>query len=608
MMRTAGAVLLATLCALIGVRSVTASQLSVEQQIKAGLVPPVLVRDEAPARTPITVRMKALNVPGVSIAVIHNGKLEWAGGFGTRDDKSAPVTVDTLFQAGSVSKPLTAVAVMKRVQGRTLALDTDVNQYLKSWKIPPSPFTDRSPVTLRELLSHSAGVTVSGFGGYAVGEPVPTLIQVLNGEPPARTEPITVDVVPGTIWRYSGGGYVIVQQALLDTTGASFPQLMRENVLVPFGMSQSSFDQPLAPALQARVAVPHAFDGTPQKEGPHIYPEMAPAGLWTTASDLARFAIGVQRALAGLSEDVLSQATARAMLRDTPPGVKKPGRQPGLGFFVGGKTDRKYFEHPGGNAGYSAYFMAYESGDGVVVMINSSSNEASRLTDDIFRTVAYAYNWPDFGPVQRTLTKIPPRSFDRYVGAYRSDSGALLTFWRDREHLNARIWGEPSSEMFPTSNREYFSRTSDRTWAFSEAGNAVTGVTLSEQANARRFTRLDDREGRNAVERSIELDKRVGNQTPAPGGQQALLGFMAGVMNGNPDYSQLVPEYADYVRRELSVLQKILREFGPPQSASFKRVLPNGQDVYSIVFATGTRDLEVLLAPDGRIHQTMFNR
>jgi len=552
--------------------------------------------------------MKELHIAAVSVAVIRNGKLDWAGGFGTRDEKGSPTTVDTLFQAGSVSKPLTAVAVLELAQQRKLDLDADVNQYLKSWRVPPSPFTERSPVTLRELLSHSAGINVSGFGGYAVGEPVPTLIQVLNGEPPARTEPIRVTVAPGTVWRYSGGGYVIVQQALLDTTGTPFPQLMRQRVLAPFGMNQSSFEQPLAPERLARAAIPYAFDGTPQREGPHIYPEMAPAGLWTTASDLARFAIGVQRALAGLSEDVLSQAMARSMLRDIPPGVQKAGRQPGLGFFVGGKTGRKYFEHPGGNEGYSAYFMAYENGDGVAVMINTSSNESSRLTDDIFRTVAYAYDWPDFGPVHRALTTIPPATFDRYVGAYRSDSGALLTFWREGEHLHARIWGEPSLEMFPTSDREYFSRTSDRTWAFSEAGRAVTGVALSEQSNERRFTRLDDREGRIAVESSIDLEKRVRNQTPAPGGEQALLGFMAAVMNGDPDYAQLVPDYADYVRRELPVLQKILREFGAVKSASFKRVLPNGEDVYSIMFETGPRDLEVLLAPDGRIHQTMFNR
>src|SRR5687767_8990660 len=392
------------LCALIGVRSVAVQQLSVEQQINAGLIPPVLVRDETPARTPLTVRMKELNVSAVSIAVIRNGSLEWAGGFGARDEKGSPVTVDTLFQAGSVSKGLTSMAVMTLVQARRLNLDADVNQYLKSWKIPQSSFTAQSPVTLRQLLSHSAGVTQSGFGGYEAGEPVPTLLQVLDGEPPARHPPIRVDVTPGTIWRYSGGGYVIVQQALMDTTGAPFPTLMRETVLSPFGMSHSTFEQPLAKDLQARAAIPYAVDGTPLRGGPRTHPEMAPAGLWTTPSDLARFAIGIQRALAGFSEGVLSQASARAMLSGGPQGLQLPsGRRSrlGLGVPTGGETDRKFFFLPGGNAGYSAYVLAYERGDGVAIMVNNNGGDSTRLTQDIVRTVAYAYDWPDFVPAQR---------------------------------------------------------------------------------------------------------------------------------------------------------------------------------------------------------------
>jgi CubicO group peptidase (beta-lactamase class C family) len=597
------------LCALIGVRSL-AAQVSIEQQIKAGLVPPVVVKDEPLALTPLSTRMKELLVSAVSIAVIHNGKLEWAGGFGTRDQKGSPVTVDTLFQAGSIGKPLTAVAVMKLVQDRKLDLDTDVSQYLKSWKIPPSSFTDHNPVTLRELLSHSAGVNVSGFGGYEAGAPVPTLTQVLNGEPPARTQPIRVDVAPGTIFRYSGGGYVIVQQALTDTTGTPFPRLMRERVLVPFGMRQSSFEQPLTADLQARAAIPYAADGTPLREGPHIYPEMAPAGLWTTSSDLARFAIGIQQALAGRSDGVLSQAIARSMLNGLPQGLHVPatrGRRPGLGLFVGGKTDRKFFEHNGGNAGYAAYVMAYDSGDGVAVMINKSGNDASRLTDDIVRTIAYVYDWPDFAPAQRTLTTIAPADFDRYVGAYQSDSGALATFWRG-EHLNARIWEQPASEIFPTSTLEYFSRMSDRRWTFSGAGGSVAGVKLSENGDERVFTRLDDGAGRNAVERSIELERRIKNQTPAPGGEQALLESIAGVMNGNPNYAQMVPEFGNLVRRILPGLQKMFGEYGPAKSASFKRVRPDGLDVYSVMFETGPRDLEILFAPDGRICNLMFNR
>lgn len=595
------------LCTLIGSRS-AAAEPGIAQQLNAGLVPPVLVEGEPPALIPIIARMKELRVPAVSIAVIHKGKTEWAGGFGTRDGTGSPVTAETLFQAGSISKALTAVAVLKVVEDRGLDLDADVNRYLKNWKIPGSSFTAQNPVTLRQLLSHSGGVTQSGFGGYETGKPVPTLIQVLNGEPPARTPPIRVDVAPGTIWRYSGGGYVILQQALFDTTGTPFPGLMREKVLGPLGMSRSSFEQPLAPGLQAVAAMPSGPDGAPLREGPHVYPEMAPAGLWTTAPDLARFAIGIQRSLAG-SGGVLSQASARAMLSGAPQGLPPfRGRQPGLGVIVGGRTDHKYFYHPGGNAGYTAYLLAYASGDGIAVMLNSSASDSSRLIEDIIRTVAHANGWPDFAPVQRTLAKVPAAGFDRFVGAYRSGTGALAVFWRDEGHLRARIWGEPASEIFPMSDREYFLRTSDRVWAFSEAGGQATGVTLTEQGNDRHFTRIDDAEGRRAVESSIELEKRIRNQTPAPGGRQALLESIAGVMSGNPGYDRMAPDLASLTRRELSGLQRILGDYGAVKSASFKRVRPDGLDVYEVTFDKGPRDLEILFAPDGRIHQLMFNR
>ncbi len=569
-LRYCGTLALLVLAGLGGV-SALAAELNIGQQIKAGLVPPVLVKGEPPTLTPLAARMSALHVPAVSIAVIHEGKLVWAGGFGTRSPGGPPVTVDTLFQAGSISKPVTAAAVMTLVQSRQLDLDADINLYLKSWKLPQSPLTDHSPVTLRELLSHSGGVNNSGFGGFEAGQPVPTLVQVLNGEPPAKNPPIRVEVAPGTIWRYSGGGYVIAQQVLIDVTGTAFPQLMRERVLVPFGMSQSTFEQPLPPDLLARAAIPYDAYGTPVKGGPHVYPEMAPAGLWTTASDLARFAIGIQRALAGLS-GARSQAAARAMLSPVSDGVRVPfmgGRRAGHGLILGGTSDRPYFEHHGGNLGYSAYVMAYDSGDGAAIMVNTSNDDSLHLIDDIVRTIARAYEWPDFEPPQRTLATIAPARFDRYVGAYRSASGELVIFWRDGHHLESR---------------------------------------LHQNGNEQLLTRLEDREGRTAVERSIEMETRIKGQTPAPGGEQALLELIAGVVHGNPHYDRMTPQFAQLVRQELSGVQRMLGKLGPVQSASFKRVLPDGRDLYDVTFQHGSQEMEILMAPDGRIHGVLLNR
>lgn len=197
----------------------------------------------------------------------------------------------TLFQAGSISKPVAALAALRLVEQGKLSLDEDVNAKLVSWKVPGNEFTKEQKVTLRRLLTHSAGLTVHGFPGYAAGAQVPTLVQVLNGEKPANTPAIRVDTVPGRLWRYSGGGYTIMQQLLIDVTQKSFPELMRQLVLEPAGMKHSTYEQPLPPARAGEAATAHDANGQPVKGQFHTYPEMAAAGLWTTPTDLALLAI-----------------------------------------------------------------------------------------------------------------------------------------------------------------------------------------------------------------------------------------------------------------------------------------------------------------------------
>jgi CubicO group peptidase (beta-lactamase class C family) len=207
----------------------------------------VLVKDEFVSSSKLSDRMAALHVPGVSIAVIHAGKLAWARGFGVVRVGGPPVTPETLFQAASISKPVTTLAVLHLAHEGKLSLDTDVNHYLTSWKLPPSEFTKQSNVTLRELLTHSAGVTVHGFAGYPANARLPSLVQVLNGEAPANNPPIRVDMVPGTQWRYSGGGFEIIQEVLNDVTGTPFPKLMHDLVLLGGERCRSDFR--LAPAV-----------------------------------------------------------------------------------------------------------------------------------------------------------------------------------------------------------------------------------------------------------------------------------------------------------------------------------------------------------------------
>lgn len=334
-------------------------------------------------------RMAALHVAGVSIYVIHEGA-SWGRGFGVTQLGGQAVFPDTLFQAGSISKPVAAMAALHLVQEKKLTLDADINSELVSWKLPNSPAANGKIVTLRELLTHTAGLTVHGFPGYAAGEPVPTLIQVLDGQKPANTVPIRIENEPGSQWKYSGGGFTVMQQTLLDVTKEPFPKLMRDTVLVPLGMVHSTYQQPLPQELQASAATPYDENGSPVAGGAHTYPEMAAAGLWTTAPDLGRFAEELERSLQGRGNlhGVLSHESARQMVT--------PGKgRWGLGIGIGGSDADPYFIHGGSDAGFESLLVAYQNHlDGAVVMTNAQGG--TRLAEEIIRSIATEYGWPDF--------------------------------------------------------------------------------------------------------------------------------------------------------------------------------------------------------------------
>ena len=332
-------------------------------------------------------RMAHYHVPGLSLACIHDGTVQWTEAFGVARADGAPVTPETLFQGSSVGIPITALAVLRLVEQGKLNLDVDASQYLKSWKLPTNRFTEKKKVTLRELLSHTAGATVHGFPGYAAGEKVPTLVQVLNGESPAKSAPVTIDSVPGTKFRYAGANYTIVQQILIDVTGEPFPDLMQELVLRPTHMAHSTFQQPIPEKLRSLIAMPYDKDGNAMEGGPRTYPQMAVAGLWTTPSDLALFALAIQEALAGKPGAIVSSSTAHEML------------QPVLGFYalgfsIGGSGPNRYFSHPGANPGYLSFFFAYEKGDGVVLMSNAQHSKALML--ELIHALSKQYGWTEF--------------------------------------------------------------------------------------------------------------------------------------------------------------------------------------------------------------------
>jgi len=336
-------------------KSNTDTTIDMIKRVETGLTNQVHI--EGDSTWSIEERMKHYGIPGVSIAVIHNGKVAWAKGYGVLDKESkAPVTDKTLFQVSTIGMSLTAYAALRLVDQNKVTLNKDINSYLKSWKLPDSEFTKEKKVTLKNLLSHSAGINVHAFQGYSAGEPVPTLLEILNGAAPANSNPVIVDkAINENLW-ISAGGYTIVQQMMMDIEGKKFPDLMNELVLQPLEMNNSRFGQSLSTAQLKTAATGYLRDGSMVKGKRHIYPELASNGLWTTAEDLAKFVIDIQQILKDESNKGLSKDMAELML--TPSSKNRYGKY-GLGFLVYDKKDEVYFEHHGWSTGFYSRIRWY---------------------------------------------------------------------------------------------------------------------------------------------------------------------------------------------------------------------------------------------------------
>ena len=332
--------------------------------------------------------MKRTGVPGLTVAVIRDFELQWTRAYGLADVVSnTAATADTLFQAASISKPITAMAILKAVSDKRFTLDDDVNKVLVSWKVPASEHTAKQSVTLRGLLSHTSG-TDDGFGfpGYKPDAPLPTLPQILSGESPSNVGRVVVGRPPLTSFKYSGGGLTLAQLLLTDAVQRPFPDIMHEWVLTPVGMTHSAYEQPLSPARDKNAARAHDRNGAARDVKWHVYPELAAAGLWTTAPDLARFGIEMQKSLQGRSNRVLSRATMLEMA--TPVGVGPFG----LGIQIAKQGEGWYLSHSGSNWGFQCLLIVHKlKGYGLAMMTNSDSG--GRLLAEVQQRVAAAYQW-----------------------------------------------------------------------------------------------------------------------------------------------------------------------------------------------------------------------
>ncbi len=454
-------------------------------RVEQGLSTQVVVKGVPNQKMALLERMAFYEVPGVSIALINEGRVEWARAYGLADAAGQQAaTTETLFQAASISKAVSAIGALRLVEQGKLSLDGAANRQLLSWKIPENDFTRNKSVSLRMLLNHSAGTTVHGYDGYELGQTLPTLLQVLDGAVPANSEPVRVDIAPESVWRYSGGGYSIVQLLVTEASGQPFDRYMQSAVLAPLGMVHSTFAAPLPLGVRTMAATGYDAKGNAVAGRWHTYPESAAAGLWTTPSELARVVLEVQRAQSGQPGTILSHDMTSTML------TRGLGEY-GLGFFVQDLGDRISFSHSGGTEGFRAQLYGYTgSGQGVVVMTNSVNGAA--LIDEILCSIAAEYGWLEFQIVEKTAKPADAAANQRLAGEYRLvDLPAHIIAEGDRLYFQSDLFGAKPMELFAESKDAFFMTAQDMSIRFGRTDDgAIESFELIRGANVYPATRI----------------------------------------------------------------------------------------------------------------------
>ena len=438
----------------------------------------VTLAGDEPKPMMLSQRMVHYHTPGVSIAVINDGEIEWAKGYGVLNvDGAGPVTTATLFQAASISKVIAAVGTLKLVDAGKLDLDRDVNSYLKRWKVPVDEFTTAHPVTLRGILSHTAGLSVHGFEGYEAGVPLPAVTDILDGINGVNSAPVRVTCTPGTSYSYSGGGYTILQLLLEDVMGKPFPVILNDLVLTPLGMTNSFFEQPLAPHRHVSAASGHQADGNVLSGQWHVYPELVAAGLWTTPVDLAGFLIAIQNCQLKQPGALLSPEITKQMLTH---GI---GRH-GLGFSISA-SQPGWYGHGGSNAGFRSQMVSMiDSQQGIVVMTNG--DHGYDLAREIIRGAAVVYGWPTLQPVVRASVDVDTQAYDLLMGAYTIEGapGFEVIISRQDDRLfvyQPEQFLEPLV-LYPVNDREFFILENGLAVRFTEQNDNIQIELESEDA------------------------------------------------------------------------------------------------------------------------------
>jgi len=528
----------------------------------------------------IAERMKHHNVQGVSIAVIDNYKIVWAKGYGYADKKEGrKVTVNTLFEPGSISKSLNAVGILKLAQQGKLDLYQDINQYLVTWKFPYDTVSHGKKITTAQLLTHTAGLGVHGFPGYHRDSVLPSIIDILDGRAPSNTWPVRSVMEPGIESRYSGGGTVITQLMLTDITKQPYEQYMREQVFRPLGMTNSSYNQPPPASQRKNLVTAYKSNGDEVPGKYYVYPEKGAAGLWTTPTDICKYLIEIQLAYQGKSSKVLNQEMAT--LHVTP-----YKNDVAMGTFIQNRNGEKYFVHSASNEGFVGYFLAgLTNGKGVALFVNSDNGY---VLLELLNSVASVYDWKGFGkPEQVTTVPVSDTIASKYPGEYITD-GWYSEITKEKDGLY--FWTDGlSSKMHFTSPTEFrnIELMGKKTFTF-DSGGRVTGFTNTingrVRATGQKITSLDTLKprpgqsvffGRHFLERK-NYDKAIGYLSKGLESEPSdsmLVKNLAHSYLFKGDFNKAVELYRQYLKQGSEVTKSLKDDFDYLRKAGFDESL-----------------------------------
>ena len=445
-------------------------------EIENNLLPNIHAKGTKKQTFNLQERMEHHKVPGISIAIVKNGKLHWSKAYGLRNaNTKTKVDTKTMFQIASVTKPITALGILKLVEQDKIALDNEVNTYLKGWQIQDNEFTKTEKVTIRRLLTHTAGLNSHGFDGYPQNEELPSVIEVLKGE--GNWGGVAIENIPGKAWRYSGGGYVILQKLIEDVTGLSFENFMEKEVLQPLKMNHSTFQQPINKDVYKNVSSAHDNDGNVVIGGWHNYTEKGAGGLWSTPEDFIKYIIEIHNIIKGKKNGLLSKGTIDKMLT-------KDLNNWGLGPLIEGSGENLRFRHDGKNQGFFADFLAFANkGEGVIILTNGNTPS---LKNELLKSISSVYHWNTHNQRTIEVENLPTEELGNYIGTYdwMERPGFFIEVVIQEGKLNILAPGFPTDVLTPYGKYDFIDLESEVEVSFktSDSGK-INGLTWRGRFN-----------------------------------------------------------------------------------------------------------------------------